>query len=153
MSYEDLLMESEQAGLVVREKPIHRDGMIYGKRIAIRQDIPTVAKKADVLAEELGHYFTTVGNILNQSSIEARKQERAARLWAYQLRIPLIDLINAYKAHCQNSFEVAEYLSVSEDTLKEALEFYRQKYGIGVMVGDYYIRFEPYLEVFEYYPL
>ena len=74
-------------------------------------------------------------------------------MWAYNLRIPLLDLIKAYKAHCRNTFEVAEYLDVSEDTLKEALEFYRQKYGTGVMVGDYYIRFEPHLDVFEYHPL
>ncbi len=76
-----------------------------------------------------------------------------SRMWAYNLRIPLLDLVKAYKAHCRNTFEVAEYLDVSEDTLKEALEFYRQKYGIGVMVGDYYIRFEPHLDVFEYRPL
>ena len=74
-------------------------------------------------------------------------------MWAYNLRIPLLDLVKAYKAHCRNTFEVAEYLDVSEDTLVEALEFYRQKYGTGTMVGDYYIRFEPHLDVFEYRPL
>ena len=154
MGYEELLLEAEQHGITVKEKPLPlSDGLIKGRRIAIRQDIPTLAKKADVLAEELGHYHTTVGNILDQTAAEARKQERAARIWAYKLRIPLLDLIKAYKAHCRNTFEIAEYLDVSEDTLKEALEFYRQKYGTGTMVGDYYIRFEPHLDVFEYRPL
>lgn len=154
MGYEELLLEAEQHGITVKEKPLPlSDGLIKGRRIAIRQDIPTLAKKADVLAEELGHYHTTVGNILDQTTTEARKQERAARIWAYKLRIPLLDLVKAYKAHCQNTFEMAAYLDVSEDTLIEALEFYRQKYGTGVMVGDYYIRFEPHLDVFEYRPL
>lgn len=154
MGYEELLLEAEQHGITVKEKPLPlSDGLIKGRRIAIRQDIPTLAKKADVLAEELGHYYTTVGNILDQTNTESRKQERAARMWAYNLRIPLLDLVKAYKAHCRNTFEMAEYLDVSEDTLKEALEFYRQKYGTGVMVGDYYIRFEPHLDVFEYRPL
>lgn len=154
MGYEELLLEAEQHGITVKEKPLPlSDGLIKGRRIAIRQDIPTLAKKADVLAEELGHYHTTVGNILDQTTTEARKQERAARIWAYKLRIPLLDLVKAYKAHCRNAFEMAEYLDVSEDTLIEALEFYRQKYGTGVMVGDYYIRFEPHLDMFEYRPL
>lgn len=154
MGYEELLLEAEQHGITVKEKPLPlSDGLIKGRRIAIRQDIPTLAKKADVLAEELGHYHTTVGNILDQSNTEARKQERAARIWAYNLRIPLLDLVKAYKAHCRNTFEMAEYLDVSEDTLIEALEFYRQKYGTGIMVGNYYIRFEPHLDVLEYYPV
>ncbi len=127
-------------------------GLYIDGSVALKSGM-TSTKTADTLAEELGHHYTTVGNILDQTNLEARKQERAARIWAYNLRIPLLDLVKAYKAHCRNTFEVAEYLDVSEDTLKEALEFYRQKYGIGVMVGDYYIRFEPHLDVFEYRPL
>ena len=127
-------------------------GLYIDGSVALKSGM-TSTKTADTLAEELGHHYTTVGNILDQTNLEARKQERAARIWAYNLRIPLLDLVKAYKAHCQNTFEMAEYLDVSEDTLKEALEFYRQKYGIGVMVGDYYIRFEPHLDVFEYRPL
>ena len=127
-------------------------GLYIDGSVALKSGM-TSTKTADTLAEELGHHYTTVGNILDQTNLEARKQERAARIWAYNLRIPLLDLVKAYKAHCRNTIEVAEYLDVSEDTLKEALEFYRQKYGIGVMVGDYYIRFEPHLDVFEYRPL
>ncbi len=151
MSYEDLLEESEQAGLIVREKPIHRDGMIYGKRIAIRQDISTIAKKADVLAEELGHHYTTVGNIIEQDSTNARKQERTARLWAYNKRIGLYGLIRAYQHHCQNLFEIADYLDVSEDTLSDALEHYRQKYGTSVRVEHYMIQFEPHFGIVEFF--
>ena len=127
-------------------------GLYIDGSVALKSGM-TSTKTADTLAEELGHHYTTVGNILDQTNLEARKQERAARMWAYNLRIPLLDLVKAYKAHCRNTFEVAEYLDVSEDTLIEALEFYRQKYGTGVMVGDYYIRFEPHLDVFEYCPL
>ena len=127
-------------------------GLYIDGSVALKSGM-TSTKTADTLAEELGHHYTTVGNILDQTNLEARKQERAARIWACNLRIPLLDLVKAYKAHCRNTFEMAEYLDVSEDTLKEALEFYRQKYGTGTMVGDYYIRFEPHLDVFEYRPL
>ena len=41
-------------------------------------------KKACVLAEELGHHYTSVGNIIDMEYIGNQKQERQARLWAYK---------------------------------------------------------------------
>ncbi len=37
---------------------------LKGNRIAIKQDLPTQKEKACVLAEELGHFYTSTGNIL-----------------------------------------------------------------------------------------
>ncbi len=84
MNYEDLLIEEDNTGLIVKEKPLPiSTGRIKGKKIAIRQNIPTLKEKACILAEELGHYHTSVGNILDQTNFNNRKQERAGRLWAY----------------------------------------------------------------------
>lgn len=150
MSYEELLIEADRAGLIVKEKPLPvSDGRIKGTRIAIRQDIPTLIKKADVLAEELGHYYTAAGDILDQTNIINRKQERAGRLWAYNKRIGLTGIINGYRAHCQNRHELAEYLEVSEEFLQEALDCYRNKYGTYATVDNYIIIFEPTLSVME----
>lgn len=150
MSYDELLIEADDEGLIVKETPLRSDdGLCKGNRIAIRQNIPTLKKKADVLAEELGHYYTTVGDIIVQDSIEAQKQERRARLWGYNKRIGLLGIVEAYKAHCQNAFEIAEHLDVSVDSLQEALEYYRQIYGKGEMVDNYFIQFEPSLQVYE----
>ena len=64
MNYEALLDEAQQDGLIVKEKPlIYNNGRIKGKRIAIRKDIETNTEKACVLAEELGHHHTSVGDI------------------------------------------------------------------------------------------
>lgn len=152
MGYEELLIEADKQDLIVKEKPLREnDGRIVGRRIAIRQNIPTLSKKADVLAEELGHFHTGVGRILEQDSVASRKQERAARLWAYNKRIGLYGLIRAYQHHCQNLFEIADYLDVSEDTLSDALEHYRQKYGISVRVEHYMIQFEPHFGIVEFF--
>lgn len=148
MGYEELLIEAGNEGIIVKEKLLQTvDGLCKGNRIAIRKNIPTLKKKADVLAEELGHYYTTVGDIMEQDSVEARKQEREARLWAYNKRVGLEGIIDAFGDHCENQYEIAEYLDVSEDTLAEALEYYRQIYGTGVWVENYHIQFEPYLQV------
>lgn len=152
MGYEELLIEADGEGLIVKEKPLQlADGLIMGKKIAIRNNIRTTNKKADVLAEELGHHYTTSGNILGIQNTNDEKQERSARLWSYNKRIGLTGILEAYRHHCKNQFEAAEYLEVSEDTLVEALECYRQIYGYGVMIDNYFIQFEPNLQVYDYY--
>ena len=149
MDYEALLKEADSKDLVVKEKPLRAHaGRIKGNRIAIKKDMSTT-EKACVLAEELGHYYTTVGNILDQSDHQNRKQEQRARLVAYNKMVGLLGLIKAYKERCQNLSEMANCLNVSESFLKESLERYRAKYGCKVEVDNYIILFEPQLAVME----
>ena len=124
------------------------NGLYVDGSIAIRTGM-TSAQTADTLAEELAHHYTTTGNILNQKNISNRKQERIARLLAYDRRIGLSGIIRGYQAKCRNRHELSEFLDVSEEFLTEALECYREKYGCTVNVGSYIIMFEPYLAVAE----
>lgn len=148
MTYEELLKEADSMGLIVKEKPLKgTDGRILNRRIAIRKDIPTQTEKLCVLAEELGHHYTSSGDILNQNIIANRKQEFRARVYGYNLLIGLRGIIQAYEAGCRNLYEMAECLEVTEEYLKEALECYRKKYGIFVTLDNYAIYFEPTLGV------
>lgn len=150
MTYDNLLMEAEKEGVIVREKDIPGyGGRTYENRIAIHKDIATSKEKTCVLAEELGHYHTTIGDIHDQSLASNRKQELHARLHGYNRLIGLNGIIRAYRHHCQNLAEMAEYLEVTETFLKEALEIYRQKYGTGVEIDNYVVIFEPRLAVLE----
>lgn len=150
MDYEALLVESDGEGLIVKEKPLkYNDGRIKGNKIAIRNGIGTSAEKACVLAEELGHYHTSSGDIINTSNIQNRKQEMCARMWAYDRLVGLTGIIDCYKAGCQTISGMAEHLEVTEQFLKEALERYRQKYGVYTTVDNYIIYFEPRLVVAE----
>ena len=145
MNYETLLEEADSQFLVVKEKPLRaHNGRIKGNRIAIKKDIPTT-QKACVLAEELGHHYTTVGNILDQSKAENRKQERRARLWAYKKAFDLVDLVSAYKHGCRNRYEIAEFLEVTEQFLEEAIWEYREIYGICTSHNGYLVYFIPQL--------
>lgn len=148
MTYEELLKEADSLGLIVKEKPLQgTDGRILNRRIAIRKDIPTQAEKSCVLAEELGHHYTSSGDILNQNIAANRKQEFRARLYGYNLLIGLRGIIQAYEAGCRNLYEMAEYLEVTEEYLKEALECYRKKHGVFATLDNYAIYFEPTLGV------
>lgn len=148
-SYEALLEEACMEGLIVKEKPLQSsDGRIKGNRIAIRKDIKTTIEKACVLAEELGHHYTSVGNILDMTDIQNRKQERQARLNGYNRMIGLTGLIRAFEHGCKNRHETAEYLDVTEEYLQECIDCYKSKYGIKVNVGEYTVQFIPYMAIY-----
>lgn len=123
-------------------------GLCFNDNIAIEQTL-NLTEKACILAEELGHYHTTAGDILNQNTISNRKQELRARLWAYDKMIGLSGIIKGYHHRCQNRYELAEYLDVTEEFLQEALDYYSSKYGPFAIYGNYLIRFQPRIIVVE----
>lgn len=148
MTYEELLKEADSMGLIVKEKPLQSgDGRIFNNKIAIRKDIPTQVEKACVLAEELGHYLTTYGNILDQSSVANQKQEYRARLYGYNLKIGLTGIIRAYEHGCRTLYEMAEYLDVTEEYLQSAIDCYRSRYGQFAAVDNYILYFIPCLAI------
>lgn len=151
MTYEELLMEAEIHEIIAKEKPLKAyKGRIKGNRIAIKKDLNNTDKRC-TLIEEMGHYHTTVGNILDQSDVRNRKQERQARAWGYRKAAEIIVLINAFKYGVKNRFELAEYLDVTEEYIEEALEYYKQKYGLQYQIDNYLICFDPLsiLEIWE----
>ena len=129
MKYNALLNEANAEGISIKDRPFKTyDGRLKGKDIYLRKDMNTTEKSC-VLAEELGHYYTTVGDILDMNVPENRKQERQARLWGYNRVIGLFGLIRAYEHGCKDKYEIAEYLDVTEEYLEECINCYRDKYG------------------------
>lgn len=126
-----------------RIKGLYCDGVV-----AIREDM-TIPEKTCALAEELGHHKTSVGNILDMTSAINRKQERQARLHGYNRLIGLTGIINAFNAGCQNKYEIAEYLDITDEYLEECISCYRDKYGVYTTVDNYIIYFIPNLVVVE----
>ncbi len=129
-NYEKLLHDASMIGLEVKEIQFESDakGLCKGQKIGIRKDLSDT-EKACVLAEEIGHYYTTVGNILNQKNTENRKQEIKARKWAVDKMLTIEDVFEATEHPCSNLFEIAEYLEVTEEFLLEALEIFKKRYG------------------------
>ena len=149
-NYECLEDEACKDGIEIvncRFDSLRIKGLYCDKTIGINIDIDSSNEKACVLAEELGHHHTTVGNILDMSDSGNRKQERKARLWGYNKLIGLSGLIKAYEAGCQDRFAVAEYLGVTDEYLQDCIECYRDKYGVCTTLDDYCIMFIPNLQV------
>lgn len=148
MTYDELLMLADAEGLITKEKPLKaNDGRIAGKKIAIRKDIETDAEKSCVLAEELGHYYTSYGNIIEQSNVSNRKQEYRARLKGYDLKIGLSGIVDCFEYGCQSIHDMARLLNAPEDYVRTVINCYKSKYGLCVRFEEYLIMFDPALAV------
>lgn len=125
-------------------------GLYINGNIALNTSLTLTTEKSCVLAEELGHHYTSHGNILDQTSLENRKQEFRARVWAYQKIITMDRLIGAYHKGCRNSFELAEELCVTEEFLLDALEVFKQKYPSVIQYKNYLIQFSPNINIYNF---
>lgn len=148
MTYEEMQILHDDLNIVEMDlsEVSGLKGLYVNGRIAINVKMSDI-EKACVLAEALGHHYTTYGNILDQSDASNRKQELRARAWAYNKQIGLLGLIRAYEHGCRNRFEIAEYLEVTEEVLEECLIFYRNKYGVCANIDNYVVYFIPNLVI------
>jgi Zn-dependent peptidase ImmA (M78 family) len=81
-----------------------------------------------VLAEELGHHFTSVGQAIPQTSFHYRdrlnvsRAEYRALRWAAQHLIPLDELRKAIIEGVRERWELAEHFDVTEDMIDFRLQ-------------------------------
>lgn len=104
-------------------------GLICNDQVFINKSANYVDQN-EWLAEEIGHYQTSVGDIIDQSEAECRKQELIARQRAYTLLITLDGLLDCYKNGSDTPNELADYFDVSVDFLYKAIDTYRIKNGL-----------------------
>ena len=144
-TYEELQDEACKDGIEIIDNHSFKSDRISGlycnNTIALSKNLKNSTEKACVLAEELGHHYTAVGEIIDQSSAENRKQELRGRIWAYNNQVGLRGIIDAYLHNCQNLFETAEYLGVTEEFLNDSLTYYTNKYGVCTQVDNYVVFF------------
>lgn len=143
--YESLLIKAEQLGVRTIEEPmpitikgLYSDGVAW-----INKNIKLTADRACTLAEEIGHHETSAGDILDQSDLRNRQQEKTARTWAYKKLVPLHKIVQASKEGINTRYELAEFLNVTEEFLSEAIKRYQEIYGLSTCYEGSLITFSP----------
>jgi len=114
--------------------------------IALNKTLPTLSEQMCVLAEEIGHFYTSYGNLLTDpktDNIVIEKQETKSRRWAVKKLVPFEKIIAAFEHGCRNFYEYAEYIGTTENFLREAFNNYRAMYGRYNVYGNYIIFFDP----------
>ncbi len=144
-AYEELLQEAEDNNIEVIEFTFrgNNKGMYADRTIAIRKDIDTTTERKCVLREEIDHHYVSVGNITDLKNVCNRKQERLSRKMTYDKLVPLKSIVKASFECCTSLYELADYLDVTEEFLKDALIYYQSKYGLYAEVGNYCVYFNP----------
>lgn len=147
--YETLLEEAYQEGVTVKEVSLNSNaaGLYMDNKIAINKKVSTASEKTCILAEELGHHYSSYGNIIDCSKVENVKQERLARKIAYEKLIDLNAIADLVINDNLNKFEIIEKLNITEEFFNEAIEYYSQKYGVCREFENYSIVFYPYLSI------
>lgn len=149
---EILEAEAQAENVEVINYPFSSDrikGLYCDGTVALNKSLSTSAEKRCILAEELGHYHTSYGNITHCSTEQELKQEFKARIWSYNKLIGLGGIIECYNAGCHNLHEMAELLNTPEWFLSDALIYYKEKYGTCTTFDNYVIYFHPTLCVFK----
>ena len=122
--------------------PDHQKGLIIGNVVYLNPR-QSNQELAETVAEEISHYETTVGNIIDLSDKDNRKQEKKARDLGAVMLVSPFDIIECFEQGCRYIWECAEYIGVSESIFNLAVQWYSRKWdGIWTNNG-YAIYFKP----------
>lgn len=133
----DLYNFAEEQGIIIDFRPFVYpiegiyicDSNLSNPVIGLHTDLLTNERKLKcVLAEELGHHFTTGGNLLPiryfcfSDRINVDKGENAALKWAVSTLIPNDELAELLHRSLSTD-ELADHFYVTEDFIKAKLSF------------------------------
>lgn len=108
-------------GLLVR-----KDGQAY----VFVDPKATQRTRAAILAEEFGHFKTSVGDTVRSSDdVRIRRAEEHALRSAVDMLVSPEDVIQAIKAGVRNWYELSEAFDLPESFLRHAVEIWKQRYG------------------------
>ena len=139
-------VQIERAALPTKVDALYVSAAGMKPVIAVDYRLRRQSEQVGAIAEELGHHYTTVGNLLTdmkRAKATIRKQEQLARRWAFQYAVSFTGIIDAWDAGARSLHEMAEHLGIEESFLVEAFETYENVYGSFVITGDTMITFSP----------
>ena len=146
--YEQWLQKADDIGLsVVENVPFESQakGLICGDCIGLNQNIETTTEKACVLAEEIIHSQINVGNICDQRVSRNTWQEHKTRTILQKHLANVRTIAYLLKKGCKDLNEIADKMGITEDLLLEAINGYKEKYGVFILLEDDILFFEPTL--------
>lgn len=122
---------------------INLKGLCFDDFILLDASIETAAERTCILAEEIGHYYMTTSNILDQTVLHNEKEELKARRWAADKLIDPIRFVEAFKIGVRNRWELSEFLGLTEEFIEESLLHLKALYGDVIAIDEYRIHFDP----------
>jgi Zn-dependent peptidase ImmA (M78 family) len=136
---ENMLIFAHRENIIVEEfylePPLKGIYMCQYERppiIGLSTAIEDIAEKRSIMAEELGHHFTSVGDCLPKQfynyahRVTVSKTEYKAMRWAANYLIPDDDLLNILKEGLCYPGELAEYFQVLPEIVDIRLKLFQK---------------------------
>lgn len=143
MGYEALKLQYPQLTIKeVSNLPKGLAGINFGNEIHL-DNKRCKYERHGILAEEIGHYETTYGDITNLNDIRNWKLELVARRWGYEKIVSLDKLIECHEMGYKSVEEVCVHLEITDKYLKTSIEHYFSRYGLSALHRGYEIFFDP----------
>ena len=129
-----MTQEANSLGIVVDFSILKKlddlDGLFiewnFGSIILINSTRP-LQVQVIALAEELGHFHKSSGNIISQNNVQNRKSENAGRGWSYSRLLPPDIIKFAVKSGMCAPYELAERFNFDESFIVDAIMYYERK--------------------------
>ncbi len=143
MTYETLI--AQYPNLVIKEISSLPAGLagLYIDNVILLDKHRSKYEKHCILAEELGHYETSYGDITDLNILKNLKSELTARRWGYEKIVSLDKLIECHESSYKSLDEVCAHLEVTEAYLKTSIDHYYSRFGISTIHRGYEIFFDP----------
>lgn len=143
MGYESLVSEYPQLAIEeVTDIPKGLAGVYFDNVILIDKH-RSKYEKHGILAEEIGHYETTYGDITDLTSTWNWKLELTARRWGYEKIVSLDKLVACFELGYTTLEEVCTFLEVTGKYLQDSIEHYFSRYGLSTWYRGHQINFDP----------
>lgn len=146
-NYEKLTAENEHL-YIVEEDMESYDGLTVGNTVIINKNL-TTTQKFCTLSEKAEHYYLSSSDITDQDKTLNRKQECLARKRSALKLCPLEALIKAYEKGCSTLFDVAEFLELTEEVVKQSLQEHSKLYPDGINFNNCMVTFFPRFSIFK----
>ena len=137
---EDIEDHCAACGIGIERMPLPEDikAVYYASSdtepvIVIDPSVTGQAEQVCRISEELGHHYTTSGDLLTAKSlskVRIRKAETLARRWAFKYSLSLSGTVEAYQAGDRSRHEMAEHLGIEEQCVAEALKVFGGLHGL-----------------------
>ncbi|WP_251855405.1 ImmA/IrrE family metallo-endopeptidase [Enterococcus italicus] len=102
---------------------------LYNDEIIYLNPSQSPEELTGTIAEEIGHYLTTVGNIIDQDTNLKRKQERLARDIGATLVVSPSDIIDCYENGCKTIDDCVTHLAVTKQVFEDAISYYARRFN------------------------
>lgn len=108
--------------------PDFQGACIFNKEVYINSNRSYKQNLQD-LAEEIGHWETTVGDIHEMATLNDYQQELSARQFGYMTIVSLDGLIDCFRNEITTPWDIADYFECDVQYIWNALNTYKIKYG------------------------